>query len=283
MENTSKIPTKFKVIVAIICFLLFVSGIALGYFAGIKMAPKRDKEIITLGKKNTTKKADSEWESPYKYLNIDVDKLVSEPAQKDDITNKIQVIKVFKIKDSLSEDRSSITILAKNNNSVPVDVDFALNYYDADGYNINHTSDTLNMVGAGKEFVLTITPMVKKSEDVKTYKLVYKATKEKSYNHYLNISENDFVITETEREFSISYTNKTGKDIDYSVNGALIFYQGNNIVFADKVYMSSGAGNSKIKNGTSVIGTVYKNKFEGIKYDKYKIISSSAYYRDENW
>ena len=77
MENNSKIPTKFKVIVAIICFLLFVSGIALGYFAGIKMAPKRDKEIITWGKKNTTKKAESEWESPYKYLNIDVPYLES--------------------------------------------------------------------------------------------------------------------------------------------------------------------------------------------------------------
>ena len=280
-QNGSKTSSSFKIIISIVCILLFLSGILFGYFIGIKINLSKGKDITTLDKKdNTTNdKDDSEYVSVYKYIDVDIDKLVSEPKQKNDVINNIKIEKVFKIKNGTNDDESTLYFLVKNNNSVAVNVDFSLNYYDSEGYNIDHSSESMQMVGPGNEFVIDIRPDVKKDRDVKSYKLVYNATKEKSYDHYVDVNEKDFKVTDTEREFSISYTNNTGKEIQYGFNAALILYKGNDIVLAQNVFM----GSQKLANGASAVGTVYKYRFEDIKYDRYKIVKSSAYYQDKEW
>ena len=130
MEINNK-SSKFKIVFVIVGVLLFFVGAFVGYFVGIKMESKKDKEIMTLDKKNsTTKKTDSGYESPYKYIDIDVDKLVSEPKEKTDVNSNIQIEKKFKYVDNLDKERSELYILAKNNNTFPIDVSFYLNYYD---------------------------------------------------------------------------------------------------------------------------------------------------------
>ena len=132
----------FIIIFVVVAVSLFLGGFSLGlhnskYSNKCKDTPIEEEKIDTNDTGGTTIYSGSND------MEIDVDKIVLEKNSSYDstLTNNIEIVKRlkgvevssyrdFKDKNSAFKLFSGITLVAKNNNSEPVDLDFKVEYYD---------------------------------------------------------------------------------------------------------------------------------------------------------
>ena len=281
----------FIIIFVVVAVSLFLGGFSLGlhnskYSNKCKDTPIEEEKIDTNDTGGTTIYSGSND------MEIDVDKIVLEKNSSYDstLTNNIEIVKRlkgvevssyrdFKDKNSAFKLFSGITLVAKNNNSEPVDLDFKVEYYDDKGEVVytDYDSELLYSVLPGKLFSVKIkmSPKV----EYKSYKLIYGAQHKRTYHINIDVSKDDFkVIEETSfstKNIKVYYENKTDKKLN--VSGTVVYYKNNEIVFINTIDLID------ISPGDTKEGVAYGHQIGNREYDRFDFIPISAYYTESEW
>lgn len=281
----------FIIIFVVVAVSLFLGGFSLGlhnskYSNKCKDTPIEEEKIDTNDTGGTTIYSGSND------MEIDVDKIVLEKNNIYDstLTNNIEIVKRlkgvevssyrdFKDKNSAFKLFSGITLVAKNNNSEPVDLDFKVEYYDDKGEVVytDYDSEMLYSVLPGKLFSVKIkmSPKV----EYKSYKLIYGAQHKRTYHINIDVSKDDFkVIEETSfstKNIKVYYENKTDKKLN--VSGTVVYYKNNEIVFINTIDLID------ISPGDTKEGVAYGHQIGNREYDRFDFIPVSAYYTESEW
>lgn len=281
----------FIIIFVVVAVSLFLGGFSLGlhnskYSNKCKDTPIEEEKIDTNDTGGTTIYSGSND------MEIDVDKIVLEKNSSYDstLTNNIEIVKRlkgvevssyrdFKDKNSAFKLFSGITLVAKNNNSEPVDLDFKVEYYDDKGEVVytDYDSEMLYSVLPGKLFSVKIkmSPKV----EYKSYKLIYGAQHKRTYHINIDVSKDDFkVIEETSfstKNIKVYYENKTDKKLN--VSGTVVYYKNNEIVFINTIDLID------ISPGDTKEGVAYGHQIGNREYDRFDFIPVSAYYTESEW
>lgn len=281
----------FIIIFVVVAVSLFLGGFSLGlhnskYSNKCKDTPIEEEKIDTNDTGGTTIYSGSND------MEIDVDKIVLEKNSSYDstLTNNIEIVKRlkgvevssyrdFKDKNSAFKLFSGITLVAKNNNSEPVDLDFKVEYYDDKGEVVytDYDSELLYSVLPGKLFSVKIkmSPKV----EYKSYKLIYGAQHKRTYHINIDVSKDDFkVIEETSfstKNIKVYYENKTDKKLN--VSGTVVYYKNNEIVFINTIDLID------ISPGDTKEGVAYGHQIGNREYDRFDFIPVSAYYTESEW
>ena len=281
----------FIIIFVVVAVSLFLGGFSLGlhnskYSNKCKDTPIEEEKIDTNDTGGTTIYSGSND------MEIDVDKIVLEKNNSYDstLTNNIEIVKRlkgvevssyrdFKDKNSAFKLFSGITLVAKNNNSEPVDLDFKVEYYDDKGEVVytDYDSELLYSVLPGKLFSVKIkmSPKV----EYKSYKLIYGAQHKRTYHINIDVSKDDFkVIEETSfstKNIKVYYENKTDKKLN--VSGTVVYYKNNEIVFINTIDLID------ISPGDTKEGVAYGHQIGNREYDRFDFIPISAYYTESEW
>ena len=281
----------FIIIFVVVAVSLFLGGFSLGlhnskYSNKCKDTPIEEEKIDTNDTGGTTIYSGSND------MEIDVDKIVLEKNSSYDstLTNNIEIVKRlkgvevssyrdFKDKNSAFKLFSGITLVAKNNNSEPVDLDFKVEYYDDKGEVVytDYDSEMLYSVLPGKLFSVKIkmSPKV----EYKSYKLIYGAQHKRTYHINIDVSKDDFkVIEETSfstKNIKVYYENKTDKKLN--VSGTVVYYKNNEIVFINTIDLLD------ISPGDTKEGVAYGHQIGNREYDRFDFIPVSAYYTESEW
>ena len=278
----------FIIIFVVVAVSLFLGGFSLGlhnskYSNKCKDTPIEEEKIDTNDTGGTTIYSGSND------MEIDVDKIVLEKNSSYDstLTNNIEIVKRlkgvevssyrdFKDKNSAFKLFSGITLVAKNNNSEPVDLDFKVEYYDDKGEVVytDYDSEMLYSVLPGKLFSVKIkmSPKV----EYKSYKLIYGAQHKRTYHINIDVSKDDFkVIEETSfstKNIKVYYENKNNKKLN--VSGTVVYYKNNEIVFINTIDLID------ISPGDTKEGVAYGHQIGNREYDRFDFIPVSAYYTE---
>lgn len=281
----------FIIIFVVVAVSLFLGGFSLGlhnskYSNKCKDTPIEEEKIDTNDTGGKTIYSGSND------MEIDVDKIVLEKNSSYDstLTNNIEIVKRlkgvevssyrdFKDKNSAFKLFSGITLVAKNNNSEPVDLDFKVEYYDDKGEVVytDYDSEMLYSVLPGKLFSVKIkmSPKV----EYKSYKLIYGAQHKRTYHINIDVSKDDFkVIEETSfstKNIKVYYENKTDKKLN--VSGTVVYYKNNEIVFINTIDLID------ISPGDTKEGVAYGHQIGNREYDRFDFIPISAYYTESEW
>ena len=281
----------FIIIFVVVAVSLFLGGFSLGlhnskYSNKCKDTPIEEEKIDTNDTGGKTIYSGSND------MEIDVDKIVLEKNNIYDstLTNNIEIVKRlkgvevssyrdFKDKNSAFKLFSGITLVAKNNNSEPVDLDFKVEYYDDKGEVVytDYDSEMLYSVLPGKLFSVKIkmSPKV----EYKSYKLIYGAQHKRTYHINIDVSKDDFkVIEETSfstKNIKVYYENKTDKKLN--VSGTVVYYKNNEIVFINTIDLID------ISPGDTKEGVAYGHQIGNREYDRFDFIPISAYYTESEW
>lgn len=281
----------FIIIFVVVAVSLFLGGFSLGlhnskYSNKCVDTPIEEEKIDTNDTGGTTIYSGSND------MEIDVDKIVLEKNNIYDstLTNNIEIVKRlkgvevssyrdFNDKNSAFKLFSGITLVAKNNNSEPVDLDFKVEYYDDKGEVVytDYDSEMLYSVLPGKLFSVKIkmSPKVK----YKSYKLIYGAQHKRTYHINIDVSKDDFkVIEETSfstKNIKVYYENKTDKKLN--VSGTVVYYKNNEIVFINTIDLID------ISPGDTKEGVAYGHQIGNREYDRFDFIPVSAYYTETEW
>ena len=281
----------FIIIFVVVAVSLFLGGFSLGlhnskYSNKCKDTPIEEEKMDTNDTGGTTIYSGSND------MEIDVDKIVLEKNSSYDstLTNNIEIVKRlkgvevssyrdFKDKNSAFKLFSGITLVAKNNNSEPVDLDFKVEYYDDKGEVVytDYDSEMLYSVLPGKLFSVKIkmSPKV----EYKSYKLIYGAQHKRTYHINIDVSKDDFkVIEETSfstKNIKVYYENKTDKKLN--VSGTVVYYKNNEIVFINTIDLLD------ISPGDTKEGVAYGHQIGNREYDRFDFIPVSAYYTESEW
>ena len=278
----------FIIIFVVVAVSLFLGGFSLGLHNSkySKDTPIEEEKIDTNDTGGTTIYSGSND------MEIDVDKIVLEKNSSYDstLTNNIEIVKRlkgvevssyrdFNDKNSAFKLFSGITLVAKNNNSEPVDLDFKVEYYDDKGEVVytDYDSEMLYSVLPGKLFSVKIkmSPKV----EYKSYKLIYGAQHKRTYHINIDVSKDDFkVIEETSfstKNIKVYYENKTDKKLN--VSGTVVYYKNNEIVFINTIDLID------ISPGDTKEGVAYGHQIGNREYDRFDFIPVSAYYTESEW
>ena len=281
----------FIIIFVVVAVSLFLGGFSLGLHNS-KYSNKCKDTSIEEEKIDTNDTGGTTIYSGSNDMEIDVDKIVLEKNSSYDstLTNNIEIVKRlkgvevssyrdFKDKNSAFKLFSGITLVAKNNNSEPVDLDFKVEYYDDKGEVVytDYDSEMLYSVLPGKLFSVKIkmSPKV----EYKSYKLIYGAQHKRTYHINIDVSKDDFkVIEETSfstKNIKVYYENKTDKKLN--VSGTVVYYKNNEIVFINTIDLID------ISPGDTKEGVAYGHQIGNREYDRFDFIPVSAYYTESEW
>jgi len=205
------------------------------------------------------------------------------------VTKEINIDNIqFNYEDSLAQNieivsklyrNNQIYILAKNNNSEPLEVKSYLNFINDQNQRIDRTIDT-EYVNSGKYFILSLTNAAK--EEYKDVNVLLIANKIESYMHFVDIKDKDLKVLETSKEMEIQYKNNTKNESNMKVTG--IFYKDNKIIYFSDTYITTKP--SDISKGSIYYGNfpnyTYNMNYKDL-YDNYKIDISGSYYWDSEY
>lgn len=267
-----------NIILYIVIGVVFLAiGFAVGYFVMEKPCECDCKPTEELNKPTVNNNDDdTKTETPTTtevYTKLEVDKTEIIANSTNDYTKNIEIISKY-----VSADNHNVIIHARNNNKEAVEAVFELNFYDADGYNINYSSFRLNGVLPEHDFVIVINSFNKKSADTVKYDVKYTANKLASYYSVRkDITEKSLDVIDIGGNIQITYKNNTKTDVS-TMTAACIYYKDNKEVFASSAYIG------KVAKGESGQGKCFKHLLGDISYDNYKVILVNAYdYIDEGW
>ena len=166
--------------------------------------------------------------------------------------------------------RNSIVLIVKNNNSKTVDVEFDIDYYDANNVIVGRDTEYLYAVPANYETVIEFRGSDKAYDH---YKITYKSEKtEYNTSHFNDVKLNVKELKEDE-EFEVVVSNSAKENIE-SIEVAIVFYKDGKVVGFEDDF------DYDIPAGQSVLLTVdypYDSEYETIEFDEYKAYLTEAY------
>lgn len=263
-ENNVKTILIMFILIVVLVFISFLLGSLINKFYANEKTTKE-----TNSKDNI-----NNYESPYKKISIDLNKLEIKKEKTDESTNNIKVENKFYINGEYNQE---VLVLVKNENNYAVELRGTLNFYDKDEYNVDYSTDVISVVYPNAEAVLTIRPSTNYEdyESIKTYDFTYQASKIKSYYESVNIKPDEINTVKTEREIIASYNNNTGKEIS-NIKLVCLYYKNNNLV------MAKAGTIFDTKAGLSGSATFYNSSVD-IDYNDYKIVVTGAYIYNKDW
>ena len=255
-----------KILLGMILALIMFIG---GFTAGVFLRPK-DKQKCNCADSDTKKEESKDiWNSEYKNIDIDVNNLKTEVEGTNELSNNIEIMKSF-----YNKEKGELHILAKNNNSVPINSTFYLDFKDSSGKVIDYTIAS-NTINANTMFSVTIRTSVEANKDVKDYSVKYEATNFKSVYKTIDESSIELSINDIPNNYAnnpdIKVIAKNNSDIKIDMLYLLcVYYKGDEIVFAnDNAGTNIGAGYSGEMN-------FYASTVDDISYDRYEVSIVSA-------
>ena len=221
----------------------------------------------------------------YSYNKFDGSKVEITYGAKEELSKNIEILGYYRNDMKEPDKYERVQIYGRNNNSEPVDLDLALQYYDNTGVRLGEGNDSgNNMVKANSEFVISV-DLMDDSENYSSVKLVIEATKKPSYVTDVEIKPEDISLTTLkDGNIEVYIKNNSGQESMYG-NGGFLFYKEGKLVYA-----SSGYFDTHIPVGGTSKGTFYNHEISNgkfgdekktIEYDDVKFIVFSLYFSDE--
>lgn len=272
-KEAKKKNTKVLVIVLLIVFLAI--GIALGFFIGKSLnnnkclAPSASEFKKEDADKEEDKKDDKEKEDigTSKHTPIDISNINS--SGEGDYGKKIEVMKYY-----YDEKGHTLNVLAKNNNTVPVNYTVYLNYLDATGTRIDRGLSN-GFVEPGKTFVARLYNSTK--DDFKSVSITVEASAYKSY--YFSVPVDKKVeIADSDNGVIVTYKNDTENEL--SVYLSIVYYKNNEIIYFDSgaiVGVKPGLTDNTKFSIYNLPGYEYGKEAKDL-YDKYEVIVDAGFY-----
>ncbi len=162
-------------------------------------------------------------------------------------------------------------VFATNGNSIPVDMEIEVEFYDASGTIVGSANEELQAVGENAEVAVDMWSTPESFDNYKIYVDV-KATDEISYFDKLNLTHSD-----NGENVAVQVTNNSDETIDYITVG-VVYYQGDTVVgYGDGI-------ESDVKPGRSANFNVYYpygSDYNDVTFDNYKVFINEAY--SYNW
>lgn len=164
-----------------------------------------------------------------------------------------------------------LVVIVNNNNSVAVDMEIEVEFYDANNTIVGSDSEDLMAVGANKEIAIDFWSTPDSFDNYKIFVDVEKSD-EKDYSDKLSVSHNN-----TGEQIAVQATNNSEDTIEYITVGVVFYKEGNVIGYDDSI-------ESDIKPGRSAnfnIDYPYDKRYKNIPFDDYKVFINEAY--SYNW
>lgn len=297
LNNQNNPKKKYLIYVVIVIVLLVLSFVAGLYIGGKNLNDNKECNAEPLDNKEDNAKSSNinnnklkdDITEKYTHNLFDKTKVTKTADTSSELSKNIEIYDLY-LKPGNSEysKYKEIYIYGKNNNSQMVHVDVSIEFYDKDGYRIEKQTAYGEVYG-NTEFVLN-GYIIDDSYNYSSVKLIYKATKSKSYYTELSLSQLETNITKMNDENIIlqiknNYTGTDNKDAMLFINTACVYYKDGKIVHAVK-----GTGGTDIHKGETgeikfydsqlYINDDYKNRLK-IEYDDYRIFVYGAYYVDD--
>jgi len=158
-------------------------------------------------------------------------------------------------------------VFAENNNTVPVDIEVEVEYYDAEGKFLGSSSDELVAVGAGREIAIQ---MWNVPSDFSTYKIYVEGeqTDETEYFDEIEMTHNN-----NGKNIGVQVKNKSEDKIEF-VTVSVVYYKNGEIVgITDGIEADVKAGRSANFN----IDFPYDSQYKDVEFDDYKVFVTEAY------
>lgn len=280
IETTKKNNSK-KIIIAVSiilgAILIFILGIGIGsnaYFINNKSDEINEKDNDeVLDEKN------EDIEYTFDLFKPSEIKKISNNGN--ELTKQIAIEEIFFNPQSNVLKTEDAYIYGKNNNSVAVEVNVFLEYYDSEGYRLEKRTST-SVVLPNKEFVLH-SYVENDSLKYSSVKLTYEANNIKSYHTVIN-SNNMSITSNLLNDGNIDIIVENNSNIEMSMGKiACLYYKEGKIVFAqDTSIVSLQAGqknNADCYAHKLYLNSAYDSQSK-IEFDDTKVILFSAYNSD---
>lgn len=160
-----------------------------------------------------------------------------------------------------------LIVLAKNDNSIPVDIEIEVEFYDEKGTIVGSGEEEFQAVGAKSEVAVQIYNTPSSWDNYKIYADA-DTTDEISYIDKLDIKHSD-----NQENIAVQVTNNSDDKIEY-ITVAVVYYQGEEVVG-----INDGI-ESDIKPGRSANFNIYypaDSNYNDVSFDSYKVFVNEAY------
>ena len=168
-------------------------------------------------------------------------------------------------------EQGKLIVLAKNNNKVPVDVEFEVEFYDAEGTIVGSDSNELVAVGSGAEVAVEMWSTPENFDNYKVY-VDAEETNEIAYFDKVTLTQNN-----NGEEIVAQVTNNSEDAIEYITVSVVYYREGKVVGIDDGIESDIKAGRSANFN----LIYPYDKNYEDISFDDYKVFVTEAY--SYNW
>lgn len=162
----------------------------------------------------------------------------------------------------------NMIIIARNNNSGVVDIEFEVEFYDKDNNLVGNESSSVDAVSKSSNFALELDEVPESYKSYKVYVDV-EETDNESYTNKLKATHKD-----NGENIVVQVKNDTGKEIEY-IEVAIIYYKDNKVVGYDDSL------ESEIKSGRSAnfeFDYPYNyDTWDEVDFDEYNVFINEAY------
>lgn len=173
--------------------------------------------------------------------------------------------------DAALAENGKLIVFVKNNNTVPVDIDIEVEYYDADGKFLGSSSDYLMAVGTGIEGAMEMweTPAV--FDNYKIYTDV-EISDEIEYFDQVEMTHNN-----NGQNVVVQVKNNSEDTIDYITVAVVYYNQGEVVGIEDGIASEVKPGRS----GNFTLDFPCDSNYDDVEFDDYKVLVTEAY--SYNW
>lgn len=161
----------------------------------------------------------------------------------------------------------TLIVFVNNKNTVAVDMEIEVEFYDSEGNLVGSDEDWLNGVGAKSEVAIDMWDTPDNWETYKIYVDIEPTTEYVSFIKTLTIKHNN-----TGEKITVQITNDNDKEIE-EIQVAVVFYENNQVVGyeSDVEY--------DVKSGRSAnfdLDYPYDSEYDDVYFDTYKVFINSA-------
>lgn len=279
--NNSSVNSKNKknikniIIIILIIVISFVSGI----LCGKKFNNSCSNENNTNNTQNTSNSSTNDTQKEtYTFNKIKIEASDVKAAENNELSNKIEINNVFFNPNYTDSGKTRpMYLYGKNNNSIPVQVEIIIEYYDKDNVRIDKNTEGTH-VYANSEFTAALN-YIKDDSQYEKVKLSYTVKKLKSYETIIPVEKLEITHNKTtDNNIKGFIKNNSGMSGYFEV--ACIYYKDGKVVFANnQTYISLEHDETKDFSFYSYFlkkNPAY-NTTEKIDFDDYKVFIQSGY------
>ena len=173
--------------------------------------------------------------------------------------------------DAALAENGKLIVFVKNNNTVPVDIDIEVEYYDADGKFLGSSSDYLMAVGTGIEGAMEMCETPAVFDNYKIYTDV-EISDEIEYFDQVEMTHNN-----NGQNVVVQVKNNSEDTIDYITVAVVYYNQGEVVGIEDGIASEVKPGRS----GNFTLDFPCDSNYDDVEFDDYKVLVTEAY--SYNW